>query len=149
MGMTVDSARVGPFTARVRLSVASLLISAVLCGCAAPPPGGTASGNPSRVSPRPAFPTPAVPERGSATPAEPGVRMDRRVSGRVVSVNPALRFVVMDFPVWQMPALDQRLNIYRNEQKIGEVKVTGPTRDTTVAGDLVAGEAQLGDEVRE
>jgi hypothetical protein len=75
--------------------------------------------------------------------------MDRRVSGRVVSVNPALRFVVMDFSLWRMPTMDQRLSIYRNEQKIGEVKVTGPTRDTTVAGDLVAGEAQLGDEVRE
>lgn len=64
-------------------------------------------------------------------------------------MNPALRFVVMDFPVWLMPALDQRLNIYRDEQKIGEVKVTGPTVDTTVAGDLVAGEARPGDEVRE
>ena len=39
--------------------------------------------------------------------------------------------------------------LFRSEQKIGEVKVTGPARDTTVAGDLVAGEAQLGDEVRE
>jgi len=75
--------------------------------------------------------------------------MDRRIAGKIVSVNPALRFVVMDFPVWLMPALDQRLHIYRGEQKIGEVKVTGPTVDTTVAGDLVAGEARPGDEVRE
>jgi len=75
--------------------------------------------------------------------------MDRRVSGQIVSVNPALRFVVMDFPIWRMPALDQRLYVYRDGQRIGEVKVTGPTVETTVAGDLVVGEARLGDEVRE
>jgi hypothetical protein len=45
--------------------------------------------------------------------------------------------------------LEQRLNVYRNGQKVGEVKVTGPALDTTIAGDIVAGEAQLGDEVRE
>ncbi len=75
--------------------------------------------------------------------------MDRRVSGRIVSVNPALRFVVMDFPVWHLPVLEQRLQVYRGEQRIGVVKVTGPTVDTTVAGDLIAGEARVGDEVRE
>jgi hypothetical protein len=75
--------------------------------------------------------------------------MDRRVTGRIVSVNPTLRFVVMDFPVWGMPALEQRLHVYRDGQRMGEVKVTGPTVETTVAGDLVAGEARLGDEVRE
>jgi hypothetical protein len=75
--------------------------------------------------------------------------MDRRVHGKIVSVNPALRFVVMDFTLWRMPALGQRLHVYRNEQRIGEIKVTGPAVETTVAGDLTAGEARLGDEVRE
>lgn len=75
--------------------------------------------------------------------------MDRRVYGTIVSVNPALRFVVMDFSVWQMPALEQRLHVYRGQQRVGEVKVTGPTVDSTVAGDLTAGEARPGDEVRE
>jgi hypothetical protein len=147
--MTVDVARVTPFTALVRQALASLCFCVMLCGCTATPPGGTLSGSPDRVSPRPAFPAPASSEPERVAPAEPGVRMDRRVLGRIVSVNPALRFVVMDFPVWRMPALEQRLHVYRNEQKIGEVKVTGPTVDTTVAGDLVAGEARLGDEVRE
>ena len=48
-----------------------------------------------------------------------------------------------------MPAVDQRLNVYHDGQKTGEVKVTGPTRDTTIAGDITAGEARVGDEVRE
>jgi len=67
----------------------------------------------------------------------------------VVVVNPLLRFLVLDFPVRKLPLVDQRLNIYHNGQKIGEVKVTGPTRDTTIAGDIIAGEANVGDEARD
>ena len=48
-----------------------------------------------------------------------------------------------------MPALEQRLSVYRDGQKVGEVKVTGPVLDTTIAGDIVAGEAQVGDQVSE
>ena len=79
----------------------------------------------------------------------PAVVPDDAVSGRVVLVNQVLRFVVMDFPVRRMPGTDQRLNVYHNGQKTGEVKVTGPTRDTTTAGDIMAGGAQVGDEVRD
>jgi len=74
---------------------------------------------------------------------------DEGVSGKVVLVNPLLRFLVLDFPVRKLPVVDQRLNIYHNGQKIGEVKVTGPTRDTTIAGDIIAGEANVGDEARD
>jgi len=129
--------------------MASLLMCALLCACAAPPRGGTLPGAPDRTSPRSAFPKPASADSKGKDPEESGVRMDRRVYGRIVSVNPTLRFVVMDFTIWRMPALDQRLHVYRNEQRIGEVKVTGPAVDTTVAGDLMAGEARPGDEVRE
>ncbi len=81
--------------------------------------------------------------------SKPTITPDEELSGKVVSVKPVLRFVVMDFPVFKMPALDQRLNVYRNGQKVGEVKVTGPMRDTIIAGDITAGDAQVGDEVRE
>jgi hypothetical protein len=138
-----------PLTALVRRVMASLSICVVLSGCAVPAPGGTLSGAPDRPAPRPAFPASPSAQPTEDAPAETGVRMDRRVYGRIVSVNSALRFVVMDFAVWRMPALDQRLYVYRNEQRIGEVKVTGPSVDTTVAGDLTAGEARPGDEVRE
>src|ERR1041385_2359890 len=77
------------------------------------------------------------------------VSPDEEWFGRVVSANPVLRFVVMDFPVSRMPPVEQRLNVYHRGQKVGEVKVTGPMRDTTIAGDIIAGEAQVGDEVRE
>jgi hypothetical protein len=71
------------------------------------------------------------------------------VIGKVASVNPGLRFVVMEFPVRRVPAIDQRLNVYREGRKVGEVKVTGPAVDTTIAGDITAGTVLTGDEVRE
>jgi hypothetical protein len=55
----------------------------------------------------------------------------------------------MDFPVRSLPALDQHLNVYREGQKIGEVQVTGPIMGTAIAGDIIAGQAAVGDDVRE
>jgi hypothetical protein len=114
------------------------------------------------VARRAAGPDTGVGERGSShraatavassrekTAAKPEVMADEGVTGKVVLVNPLLRFLVLDFPVRKLPVVDQRLNIYHNGQKIGEVKVTGPTRDTTIAGDIIAGEANVGDEARD
>jgi len=69
-------------------------------------------------------------------------------NGRVASVNEKLRFVVVDFTSSRRPELDQRLSVYRVGQKVGEIKVSGPYRNTTVAADLTAGEAKFGDEVK-
>jgi hypothetical protein len=110
-----------------------------LAGCA---------GGPAAARPDPARANAAEP--ADPTPGNrPVPRLDEQVQGRVVFVNPALRFVVMDFPLRRVPLIDQRLNVYQGSQKVGEVKVTGPVIDTTVAGDLAAGEARVGDEVRE
>lgn len=103
-------------------------------------------------APRTIDATQARPGGRPASPAEatrPALAPDEFLLGKVASVHPTLRFVVMDFPVRKMPALGQRLNLYRDGQKVGEVKVSGPALDTTIAGDIVAGEAQIGDEVRE
>ena len=69
-------------------------------------------------------------------------------SGKVASVNAGLRFAVLDFPLTQLPAVDQRLGVYRQGQKVGEVKITGPARDHIIVADITAGEAQTGDEIR-
>lgn len=45
--------------------------------------------------------------------------------------------------------MGKRLNVYRNGLKVGELKVTGPQRDNNTVADIVAGECQVGDEVRE
>jgi hypothetical protein len=69
--------------------------------------------------------------------------------GTVASYNTAGRFVVLDFPVGQMPVLDQVLFIYRRGLKVGEVKVGAQRLDYLAVADLIAGEAQKGDEVRD
>ena len=60
----------------------------------------------------------------------------------------AARFVVLNFPLGKMAAVEQRLNLYRRGLKVGEVKVTGPQREDNTVADLVAGEAEVGDEAR-
>jgi hypothetical protein len=88
----------------------------------------------------------AVPAK-TAPPAI--VTPDNSLTAKVISFNPAGRFVVLGFPVGQMPRLEQGLFLYRNGLKVGEVKVTGPQRDNNIVADLIAGEAQAGDEVRD
>jgi len=125
---------------------AVLLFSLFLAGCALSKPDPTASTGQAKTA-RPT--NPAAVGRGQKGGSRPEVTLDEAVLGTVVSVNPALRFLVMDFPVRKLPVLEQRLNVYRNGQKVGEVKVTGPGRDTTIAGDIMVGEVRVGDEVRE
>jgi hypothetical protein len=68
--------------------------------------------------------------------------------GKVTLVDAPARCVVLSFPLGRMPAADQRLNLYRRGLKVGEVKVTGPQRENNIVADLVAGEAEAGDEAR-
>jgi hypothetical protein len=66
--------------------------------------------------------------------------------GRVVKVNPAERFVVLNYPLGHLPALDTRLSLYRRGLKVGEIRVVGPQYDDNIVADVVAGEAAPGDE---
>ena len=77
------------------------------------------------------------------------VAPDSSLSARVASYNAAGRFVVVSFPVGQMPKLDQTLFLYRDGLKVAELKVTGPQRENNIVADLVSGDAQVGDEVRD
>jgi hypothetical protein len=54
----------------------------------------------------------------------------------------------MDFVLRPLPEVDDTLALYRDGRIVGRVKVTGPSRETTIAGDITAGEAVVGDEVR-
>ena len=77
------------------------------------------------------------------------VTPDNSLSARVASYNATGRFVVLSFPVSQMPKLEQTLFLYRNSLKVAEVKITGPQRDNNVVADLISGDALVGDEVRD
>lgn len=67
----------------------------------------------------------------------------------MVRYNSVGRFVVLSFPVGQMPQTGQTFFLYRAGMKIGQVKITGPQRDNDTVADLVEGDAQQGDDVRE
>ena len=90
--------------------------------------------------------------RVAVTTAPPGsstVTAVTMLEGKVASVNQNLHFVVLDYSFHSLPPLDRRLSVYRQGQKVGEVKVTGPQRAGNIAADILIGEAKEGDEVRE
>jgi hypothetical protein len=69
--------------------------------------------------------------------------------GRITSVNPAGRFVVITYPIGvPLPSLEQKLDVYRAGLKVAEIKITGPARDLNTVADVTTGECQPGDEVR-
>ena len=69
-------------------------------------------------------------------------------SGRVHFVNPGLRFVVIDYTLGGMPTFQSLLNVYRGEEKVGVIRLSGPERNGFAAGDIVEGYVQVDDEVR-
>jgi hypothetical protein len=119
-----------------------LLFALSLSGCA----GKKAASQPARAQPRAGAPAAAT--SGSATNQALIVTPENALVGKVALVNSAARFVVLNFPLGKMAAAEQRLNLYRRGLKVGEVKVTGPAREDNIVADLVAGEAEVGDEAR-
>ena len=67
-------------------------------------------------------------------------------AGRVSLVNGD--FVILTYPIGQLPRVGQRLSVYRSGMKVGELKVTQPQHDPNTAADITAGEARTGDEAR-
>jgi hypothetical protein len=80
---------------------------------------------------------------------KPAVRPADILSGRVIAVREPLRFVIVDFANNKLPKMDQRLNVYRLDQKVAEIKVSGPFLGSTVAADITVGQALQGDLVRD
>lgn len=103
----------------------------LLAGCATP-------------KPRPV----GVPPPPVRAPSKPSVMLDFRPVGLVAMVNSQARFVVLTFPPGAVPQPGRRLNVNHQGMKIGEVKVTGPQRDTDTVADVVTGDAYVGDEVK-
>jgi PBP1b-binding outer membrane lipoprotein LpoB len=77
------------------------------------------------------------------------VKPDLRVFGQVAMVNAEARFVVITFPAGSVPPPERRMNVYRGGLKVGEVKVTGPQRENETVADIIAGDVQPHDEIRE
>jgi len=56
---------------------------------------------------------------------------------------------VLVFASGQLPGLQQTLFVYRAGLKVAEVKITGPQQENNIVADLVSGDAQVGDTVRD
>jgi hypothetical protein len=102
-----------------------------------------------KSQPKPVFSDPPATIRmtdaqGHVITATPGARL----AGRVVKVNAASQFVVLNFPIGSLPAPERRLHVYRNGLKVAEVVVTGPVLDDNIVADVVVGSAELGDDIR-
>jgi len=125
-----------------------LIAGVMLSGCASRNNGDSASGSASAT--RSGAPSAPAGAESSGTEASglivtPGSAL----TGKVAVYNDAGQFVVLDFPLGQMPATEQRMFVYRGGLKVGEVRITGPQRENRTVADLVAGEARRGDDVRD
>jgi hypothetical protein len=69
--------------------------------------------------------------------------------GTVVRVNSEARFVVLNFPIGQMPKFGQSFSVYRQGLKVGELRITGPQRDDDTIADIVVGDAAVNDTARQ
>ena len=137
MKREIDAGRLGGIIVLMRWFLLVIIGVVLSSGC-------TTTGKPDpNINP----PPPVKPPKDPTTKKERVTPADVRV-GRVASVNDSLRFVVLDFLPGQLPAVDKRMNVYRDGQKVGEVKVTGPVIGTNIAADLLAGEAKVGDQAR-
>lgn len=79
----------------------------------------------------------------------PIVTPDLSLAAKVVSVNNIGRFVVLSFPASQMPRVGQTLFLYRSGLKVAQINVTGPQQESNIVGDIISGDAQVGDAVRD
>ena len=132
------------------LPISLLVLVIMLSGCAwtnrhlpwhhATPASGTA-----------AAATTAAPAQPKSKPAKAKaiVTTDESLAAKVLKVNTVGQFVVLDFPSGRLPKLEQHLFLYRQGLKTAEVKVVGPQQDTSIVADIVSGDAQAGDTVRD
>jgi hypothetical protein len=128
----------------MRAIVMLVLSAALLVGCKTSKPSDSSGQTkvvPAEKAPRGKS---ARETKSTATQATPITE----AAGKVASVNPNLRFVVIDFALNPVPQVDQRMAVYRQGQKVGEVKISSQSRNSIIAADITAGEAQVGDEVR-
>ncbi|HXG49445.1 MAG TPA: hypothetical protein VNO52_17615 [Methylomirabilota bacterium] len=72
-----------------------------------------------------------------------------KATGRVAAVNGAGRFVVVTFPLGTLPTPDRRLHAFRDGLKVAELRPTEWQRDFNLVADIVTGDCQVGDDVRE
>ncbi|HEY1169994.1 MAG TPA: hypothetical protein VGH19_01375 [Verrucomicrobiae bacterium] len=80
---------------------------------------------------------------------KPEIAPANAIAGKVVMVNDALRYVVVDFGFGRLPQPEQRLGVYRAGNKVAEIKISSQPRNSNYAADIITGTIAIGDEVRQ
>jgi hypothetical protein len=130
----IDRDKADYFTSTMRVSL-SVVLALVLLSC------GCAGHKTSRPLPAGSSVIRSESERLIVTP-------DTASAGRVVKVNPAGRFVVLNYPMGRLPAVGMQFGLYRRGLKVGEVRIVGPQYEDNIVADVLEGEAAAGDEAR-
>jgi len=93
-----------------------------------------------------------VPARTAATPSnarlEPTPAQMGATTAKIVSVNPDLGFVVVDFGSRPVPTPGTQVGIFRGDKRVGAVRITEPVHVPLATADVIEGEIRLGDEAR-
>jgi hypothetical protein len=84
----------------------------------------------------------------AAPPTAPVISPVNALSGRVMLVNGPLKYIVAEGTLGRLPAADQVLNVYRDGQRVGEVRVSQQARGANFTADIVQGELRVGDTLR-
>lgn len=145
----VDLAAFPGFTAAMKMLLPMILAGGILfSGCAHSRKSGSTQ-NPPAVATANTASADVAPQPPAVDAPKLIVTPGSAVTGKVAVYNADGRFVVVDFPLGHMPSAEQRMFVYRNGLKVGELKITGPQKENHTVADVAAGEAQRGDEVRD
>ncbi len=69
-------------------------------------------------------------------------------TGKVALVKAGLKYVVVEGGIAEVPPAGATLNVYRGDNKVGQLKVSAQSRASNYAADIVSGSIQVGDSVR-
>jgi hypothetical protein len=56
--------------------------------------------------------------------------------------------VVLSFPLGKLPAAEQQFSVYRRGLKVGDIRITNQQLNEYIVADILDGDAEAGDEVR-
>ncbi|MFH0909868.1 MAG: hypothetical protein V1929_14000 [bacterium] len=66
--------------------------------------------------------------------------------GEIIHVNREMLYVVLNCAA--LPSPGEEITVFRGEQPVGRVRVTGPVHDVFAAADIIEGDARQGDRIR-